>query len=88
MWSVARRGLHPDARGSGSLWAWLADSFAGLPRPDTAKYKADKGMRPDLAAAMLVVPEAEVGAHFQRYGLPETGSALLLAGSMTRCTMP
>jgi O-methyltransferase len=48
---------------------WLADSFAGLPRPDPAKYKADKGLRTELVAGILAVPETEVRANFQRYGL-------------------
>jgi O-methyltransferase len=48
---------------------WLADSFAGLPPPDTANYKADKGMRLDLFASILGVPETEVRKNFERYGL-------------------
>ncbi|ORB61086.1 TylF/MycF/NovP-related O-methyltransferase [Mycolicibacterium tusciae] len=48
---------------------WVCDSFAGLPRPDTAKYKADKGLRLDLFAGILGVPEADVKANFERYGL-------------------
>lgn len=48
---------------------WLADSFAGLPRPDPANYKADKWLKLSLAGAMLAVPETEVRANFQRYGL-------------------
>jgi O-methyltransferase len=48
---------------------WLADSFAGVPRPDTANYKADRGIRLHRQAKILGVPEAEVRANFQRYGL-------------------
>ena len=48
---------------------WLADSFAGLPRPDTANCNADKRIRLDRYAPLLAVPEAEVRANFQRYGL-------------------
>jgi O-methyltransferase len=48
---------------------WLADSFAGVPPPDAANYKADKGIRLDRAAGVLAVPESEVRANFQRYGL-------------------
>ena len=50
---------------------WVADSFAGVPRPDPANYKADKsiGMRFDLAASILAVSEKEVRANFERYGL-------------------
>jgi len=57
------------AYGDETRCVWLADSFEGLPRPDAAKYKADKGIRPELAAGILGVPEAEVRANFQRYGL-------------------
>ena len=48
---------------------WLADSFQGVPRSDPANYKADKGIRADLAAGILGVSEAEVKANFERYGL-------------------
>ena len=61
------------AHGDKTRCVWLADSFAGLPRPDTAHYKADKWIRPylwlHLYAPVLAVPEAEVRANFQRYGL-------------------
>ena len=48
---------------------WLADSFAGLPPPNTAEYKADKLFMPDLYGGVLAVPETEVRANFERYGL-------------------
>ncbi|GBE68203.1 methyltransferase MtfB [Mycobacterium sp. MFM001] len=57
------------AYGDKARRVWLADSFEGLPRPDTANYKADKGIRLDLFAGILGVSEAEVRANFQRYGL-------------------
>ncbi|OBI22975.1 macrocin O-methyltransferase [Mycobacterium sp. E2327] len=57
------------AYGDETRSVWLADSFAGLPRPDTAKYKADKLFMPDLYAGVLAVPESEVRANFERYGL-------------------
>ncbi len=57
------------AYGDETRCVWLADSFAGVPRPDPAKYKADKGSRPDLFAGILGVPETEVRANFERYGL-------------------
>jgi O-methyltransferase len=57
------------AYGDETRCVWLADSFAGVPRPDTANYRADKGLRLDCAAGILAVPEAEVRANFQRYGL-------------------
>ena len=57
------------AYGNETRCVWLADSFAGAPRPEPANYKADKGMRFDPSAAMLAVPETEVRANFQCYGL-------------------
>jgi O-methyltransferase len=42
---------------------WLADSFAGVPRPDTAKYKADKWIRLDRFAPILAVPETPSQPH-------------------------
>jgi hypothetical protein len=47
---------------------WVADSFAGLPRPDPRKYPADAGdvlyKRKDLAISLETVK-----ANFERYGL-------------------
>ncbi|MGV9800275.1 TylF/MycF/NovP-related O-methyltransferase [Mycobacterium sp. NPDC003449] len=48
---------------------WLCDSFEGVPPPDAAKYKADKGDRLHLAAPILAVTEKDVKANFSRYGL-------------------
>jgi O-methyltransferase len=48
---------------------WLADSFAGVPPPDTAHYKADKGIKLHRAAGVLAVSETQVRANFERYGL-------------------
>jgi O-methyltransferase len=57
------------AYGDETRCVWLADSFQGVPRPDPAKYKADKGVRTRPVAGILAVPETEVRANFQRYGL-------------------
>lgn len=57
------------AYGEETRCVWLADSFAGLPRPDAENYKADKGLRLDLFTGILGVPESEVRANFERYGL-------------------
>lgn len=48
---------------------WLADSFAGVPPPDTEKYGADVGIRLDLSADVLAISEAAVRSNFKRYGL-------------------
>lgn len=56
------------AYGDQTRTVWLADSFEGVPPPDAAKYKADKGDRLHRYAA-LAVPEEEVRANFQRYDL-------------------
>jgi O-methyltransferase len=57
------------AYGDETRSVWLADSFQGVPREDAANYKADKGARLDRLAGILAVPEAEVRANFERYGL-------------------
>lgn len=57
------------AFGDETRCVWVADSFAGLPHPDPVKFKADKGLKPELVAGILAVPESEVKANFQRYGL-------------------
>lgn len=57
------------AYGDETRCVWVADSFQGLPRPDAANYKADKGMNASIFAGILGVPETEVRANFQRYGL-------------------
>lgn len=57
------------AYGDEKRCVWLADSFAGVPPPDAANYEADKGIRLHRAAGVLAVPEAQVKANFERYGL-------------------
>ncbi len=57
------------AYGDETRCVWLADSFQGLPRPDPKNYKADKRIRLHRAAGILGVPQAEVTANFERYGL-------------------
>jgi O-methyltransferase len=60
------------AYGDKTRCVWLADSFAGLPRPDTVNFKADKELRlrfVDRFAPVLAVSEAQVRANFERYGL-------------------
>ena len=57
------------AYGDETRSVWLADSFEGVPRSDPANYAADKGIRAELAAGILGVPEAVVRANFERYGL-------------------
>jgi O-methyltransferase len=47
---------------------WVADSFAGLPRPDAATFPADEGDR-HHRHRFLAVSEEEVRGNFDRYGL-------------------
>jgi O-methyltransferase len=47
---------------------WVADSFAGVPKPDK-DYAPDQNIRLDLSADVLGVSEAAVKANFKRYGL-------------------
>jgi O-methyltransferase len=48
---------------------WVADSFAGVPKPDKENYAADENLRLDLNAHVLAISEATVRANFKRYGL-------------------
>jgi O-methyltransferase len=57
------------AYGDETRCVWLADSFEGVPRSDPDNYAADKGIRAEVAAGILGVPEAVVRANFERYGL-------------------
>jgi O-methyltransferase len=56
------------ARGVADRRVFVADSFAGVPRPDPARFPRDAGL--DLYRyAELAVPLEEVQANFARYGL-------------------
>lgn len=57
------------AHGDTTRRVWLADSFEGVPRSDPSTYEADKRIRLDRYASILGVPEKEVRANFERYGL-------------------
>jgi hypothetical protein len=56
--------LHQEDRRA----VWLADSFAGAPRPNRADYPSD-AQAVYHAIPFLCVSEQEVLANFQRYGL-------------------
>ena len=58
---LAAHGVHDRA-------VWLADSFAGLPEPDTSRYPLDSfsGLH---TQAELAVSRREVEANFRRYSL-------------------
>lgn len=47
---------------------WVADSFQGLPEPDTEKYPADRGDE-HYKLSFLAVSEEQVRQNFERYGL-------------------
>lgn len=47
---------------------WVADSFDGLPAPDTTRYPQDEGDT-HHANRWLAIPRAEVEETFRRYGL-------------------
>ena len=48
---------------------WVADSFAGLPPPDTARYPHDEGITLHQFPASCAVPLERVQDNFRRYGL-------------------
>ena len=57
------------AYGDKTRCVWVADSFAGVPAPDTKNYPADTGLRLDLSADVLAISQEAVAANFERYGL-------------------
>ncbi|MFP5220117.1 MAG: TylF/MycF/NovP-related O-methyltransferase [Actinomycetes bacterium] len=65
--SILMRGVLA-AHGVTDRTVWVADSFAGLPRPDADRYPADAGddhwTRPELAVGL-----DEVQRNFAKYGL-------------------
>lgn len=56
------------AYGVTDRYVWVADSFEGLPPPETGKYPHDAGDRL-YEARELAVSAEEVKANFERYGL-------------------
>ena len=76
------------AYGDETRSVWLADSFAGVPRPDTENYKADKGLRLDPLRAYWACRKLKSRRISSAMGCSTTVSAFFLAGSKTRCTMP
>jgi O-methyltransferase len=56
------------AYGDQKRQVWVADSFEGMPKPDTKNYAADKNMAFHRSTE-LAVSEATVRANFKRYGL-------------------
>jgi O-methyltransferase len=56
------------ARGDATRTVWAADSFAGVPPPDPARFPHDAGIRLDRHPE-LAVPLDRVRANFARYGL-------------------
>jgi O-methyltransferase len=57
------------AYGDRTRRVWVADSFAGLPRPDPGQYPADAGDRHWELSQYLAIPLEEVKRNFARYGL-------------------
>jgi O-methyltransferase len=57
-----------EAYGDNARRIFVADSFAGLPRPDVENYPVDSGGRPDTWEE-LKIPRADVEDNFRRFGL-------------------
>lgn len=57
-----------EAYGDTDRLVWAADSFAGLPRPDAARYPLDEGVVLWTKAELAVTLD-EVESNFERYGL-------------------
>ena len=73
------------AHGVRDRTVWVADSFAGMPRPDSARYPED-GCYDLSGFKSLAVPVGEVRANFARYGLLD-GQVAFLEGWF-RDTLP
>jgi len=58
-----------DVHGDTERLVWLADSFAGLPKPDAKRYPADRGDRLWRQSDNLAVSLEQVRANFARHGL-------------------
>lgn len=56
------------ARADAGRTVWVADSFAGVPPPDPARYPADAGLKLHRDR-QLAIPIEEVRANFEAYGL-------------------
>jgi hypothetical protein len=56
------------AYGADDRCVWVADSFAGLPRPDAKRYPFDRGWNASMIR-YLAVSQEEVQANFTKYGL-------------------
>lgn len=65
------------ACGDTSRTVWVADSFAGLPRPDAALYPADSKDKHYTYRDYLAISRAEVEANFRRYDLLDDQVAFL-----------
>lgn len=59
-----------QAYGVADRRVWVADSFAGVPPPNTAKYPQDAGMRLHTFP-QLAVSRQQVQENFRRYGLDD-----------------
>lgn len=57
-----------DVHGDTERTVWVADSFSGLPKPDTESYPADKGNRLWRQHANLAISLEQVRANFERHG--------------------
>ncbi|WP_163804368.1 TylF/MycF/NovP-related O-methyltransferase [Mycolicibacterium anyangense] len=55
--------------GSDDRVVWLADSFQGVPAPDTVNFGMDRNLRLDRFRSIFEVSEQQVRANFARYGL-------------------
>jgi O-methyltransferase len=74
-----------EAYGDTERQVWVADSFAGLPRPDADRYPADAGdslwTHPELAVSL-----DEVKRNFAKYGL--LGDRIRFLAGWFRDTLP
>ncbi len=69
-----------EVHGNSDKTVWLADSFQGLPPPDTENFPMDRQVRLDRLSSVLGVSEEQVRANFEKYGLLDTHRVRFLKG--------
>jgi hypothetical protein len=80
MWSVARRGLHPECADLAARLdeTRVASRLFAVPRPDAANSRADGWYSLGLVAAVLAVAEGDHHATFSPDPAPHTAAKGLL----------
>lgn len=87
--SIFMAALVSEAGESGTRKSWVCDSFAGLPKAESQSGGLGQGIDDDRYSTLeyLRVPQSEVEANFQRYGLWNPDTIIMWPGFF-RDSMP